>query len=215
MNWIDYEGVWKRQPLPKGAEADVNELRRSFEASSRKLEASLRVRDYTEAGAGFMVAGAYGFFWWQMGVSGWPMSYALILILCVSSHFIRERFRARRCRVKPEAPLLVKVEADIAELRRQCRFVENLWFSYLVPCGGAMTIHFWVVARRAASWSPLRDPWFVSGMALFLLLILWFAWWVNWRTLRTRLRPRLAELEKLRDELRAEETSGPITADRR
>lgn len=215
MNWDDYEAVWKRQPLPKGAEADVNELRRTFETRSRKLGAAVQVRDYAEGGAGLLVAAAYVFYWQQVGASGWPMGFALALILGLSGFFARERFRARRRRVRPEAPLLAKVEADITELRYQCRLVEKLWYWYLGPCAGAMAIHFWVIVRHAAPWSPIRELWFLAGVVLFLLLVLWFAWWINRRALRTRLQPRLAELEKLRDELRAEGTPGLTTADRR
>lgn len=219
MNWSDYESVWKRQPLPLGEKADVGELKQSFETKSRKFEAAIRVRDYAEATAGIVVAVAYVFFWWKLGASGWPMGIAMALVLGVSGFFLRERFRARRRRVGPEVPLLAKVEGDIVELRHQGRLVEKLWGWYLGPVAGAMAIQLWVIMQHVAPWIPPRDPWFIAGMVFPILLVIvfviGFVWWMNQRALRRQLRPRLAELEKLRDELRAEETPGLTTADRR
>ncbi|MBS0630559.1 MAG: hypothetical protein JSS11_01495 [Verrucomicrobia bacterium] len=204
MNWNDYEAVWKRQPLPKGAEADVSELRRSFETKSRKLEATIRVRDYTEAGAGLVVTVACGFIWAKHGSSWWPMGLIMALMLGLSGVFIRERLMARRWRVGPAASLLAKVEADLAVMRRQCRLAEKVWLWYLAPGVAALAIHLCLVVRDAAPGSVQRDPWLLTGRIFFYLSVILFTWWINWRTLRRRLRPRLAELEKLRDELRAE-----------
>jgi hypothetical protein len=201
MNWNDYEAAWKRQPLPIGANADAADLRATYETKSRKMAAAIQVRDYAEAGAGLVVAVAYVFFWWQVGRDGWPMAFALALILGLSGFFVRERIRARRLRLGPDAALLVKVGADIAELRRQCHLLSLVWAWYLAPCAGAIAIHFWVIIRRTPSWSPLREPLVIAGFGGFFVLILGLVWMMNRRALRKQLEPRLAELEKLRDDL--------------
>jgi hypothetical protein len=206
MNWSDYEAVWKRQELPVGADADLANLRATFETKRRKMAAAMLVRDWTEIGACVVVVVAYGFYWRQSGPSGWPMGLAILLILGVALIFARERLRVRRLRLGADAPLLTKVEADIAELRHQCRLIGNLWKWYLGPCAGAMAIHWWVIVHRAPAWGPLQGPWFLVGTGLFLVVLLWFAWLINRQALRKRLEPRLAELEKLRRDLTGENT---------
>ncbi|MDI1249325.1 MAG: hypothetical protein PSV13_10720 [Lacunisphaera sp.] len=201
MNWNDYEAAWKRQELPVGANADLASLRETFETKRRKLAAAIQVRDIAEAGAGLIVAGAYAFFWWQIGRTGWPLGFAIALILGVAGFFVRERFRARRLRLGRAAPLLAKVEADMAELRHQCRLVRTVWAWYLAPCAGAIAIQVWVIVRRAPAWSPVHEPWVLFGFGVFFALMLWFAWVLNRRALRQRLEPRLAELEKLHRDL--------------
>lgn len=201
MNWNDYEAVWKRQPLPVGAEADIAELRATFETKRRKLAAAIQVRDYAEAGAGLIIAAAYAFFWWQLGRAGWPLAFAIVLILGVVGFFVRERLRARRLRLGADAPLVAKVAADIAELRHQCRLIRSMWAWYLAPCAGAMVIQGWVIIRRAPAWSPLHAPLFLLGLGLFFAVVFWFAWLMNRHALRKQLEPRLAELEKLHRDL--------------
>lgn len=201
MNWNDYEAAWKRQPLPKGASAEVADLRATFETKRRKLSASTRVRDWSEFSACLVVVTAYILFWRKAGAAGWPMGGAIALILFVAAFFVRERRRARRMRLGAGASLLDKVNADLAELRHQCHLVRDLWTWYLAPTAGALAIHFWVIVRRAPAWSPLHDPGIVAGFGLFFALILWFVWFINQRASRTRLESRIAELEKLRDNL--------------
>lgn len=201
MNWNDYEAVWKRQELPVGANADLSGLRDTFETKRRKFAAAIQVRDLAEAGAGLLVAGAYAFFWWQIGPAGWPLGIGIGLILGVAGFFVRERFRVRRLRLDVTASLLAKVEADMAELRHQCRLLRTMWAWYLAPCAGAIAIQVWVIVRRAPAWSPLHDPWVLAGLGLFFALVFWLAWMMNRRALLKRLEPRLAELEKLHRDL--------------
>jgi hypothetical protein len=201
MNWSDYEAVWKRQEPPVGMDADVSQLRSTFESKSRKQHASILVRDYAEAGAGLIVSAAYAFFWRQIGESGWPMAIGIVLILGVSGLFLRERVRARRSRLGVDAPLLAKVEHDIAELKHQCRLLQSLWTWYLGPCALAIAIQIGVIYRRSAPWGPLRDPWVLLGFAAFFAIVLWIAWAINLHALKHRLLPRLEELEKLRRDL--------------
>ncbi len=182
-------------------DAEVSSLRSTFESKSRKQHASILVRDYAEAGAGLAVSVVYAFFWRQIGNSGWPMAVAIVLILAVSGLFLRERVRARRSRLGTDAPLLAKVDHDIAELKHQCRLLRSLWTWYLGPCALAISIQIGVIYRRSAPWGPLRDPWVLLGFAVFFAIVLWIAWVINQNALKNRLLPRLEELEKLRRDL--------------
>ena len=197
MNWSDYEAVWKRQELPRRADADLASLRATFETKSRKLRGVLWVSDIAEAGAGVLVSVALGFIWQQQGVKGWPIAFAILLTLGVTAVFIRERVRAKRSRLGTEAPLLRKVEADIAELHLRRRLILNIWWWYLAPANAAIVIVCLTIARNR----PYVDWVFLGTYLTFCAVLCVGVWAMNGRALRKQLEPRLAELEKLRSDL--------------
>ena len=212
MNWNDYEAIWKRQELPVGSTADLTTLRETFETKRRKMAATLFARDLLETGVGLLVAGVFAFTWWKMGTTGWPMAFAIALILGVAGFFVRERFRARRLRLGVDAPLLAKVEADIAELRHQRRLLLSLWSWYLTPLAAAIVIVSATLARvtiskappgiLAALWEhPAALAWIILYFAIVVPLCFWGTWTVNRRAVRKGIEPRLEELEKLHHDL--------------
>ena len=212
MNWNDYEAVWKRQELPVGVAADLSELRATFETKRRKLAAILLARDLLEAGAGLFVAGVFAFFWTRMGAAGWPMAFAIALVLGVSGFFVRERIRARRVRAGVAASLLAKVEADIAELQHQRRLLLSVWAWYLGPLAGAIIIVVATVVRILISKAPpgflaaLRESpvvlaWIILYFAVILPVCFWGVWALNRRAVRKGIEPRLEELAKLQRDL--------------
>jgi len=200
MNLNDYEGVWKRQELPVGAEADLAILRETFETKRRKMAATLSARDIVEASAGVVVAVAFGFKWWQIGKEGWPIALAIALILGVATFFIRERFRAHRIRLRTDAPLLAKLGADIAELQHQRHLLFNVSIWYIAPCVASMLIFAATISVNSPT--PLsRDPLFQAFYWLFAAILCWAIWWLNRRAVCKQIDPRIAELEKLRTDL--------------
>ena len=213
MNWSDYEAVWKRQDLPVGAHADFAVLKETFEKKRRKLAATLFARDILEASAGIFVSGVLGYSWWHMGREGWPMAFAIALILGISGLFVRERFRAHRLRLGTDAPLVAKVEADIAELYHQRHLLLHLWSWYLLPCTGALVIVSATMVRvliinpppgvfLSALWeNPAALAWTILYVAVVLPLCFWGVWKINRRTVRKQIEPRLHELEDLRRSL--------------
>ncbi len=204
MNWNDWEFIWRRQKAPVGADADIERLKEAFEATHRMQARALMVRDFTEASAGVLAAAALGFFGYRMGRAGWPFVLVVALILGVAGFFILERFRARRRRVGPSATVLERVEADLAEMRRQRRLLMSVAVWYIAPIFLSEIIVVATVGARARSWELQRDPVFIGGMLLFLLIVNAWAWHINRRVVHKRIDPRLAELEKLRNELLSE-----------
>ncbi len=212
MNWNDYEAIWKRQALPVGATADVAELWHTFEAKRRKLAATLLVRDVLEASAGLLVAGVFAFVWWHMGREGWPIGVAILLLLGVTGFFVRERIRTHRARLGPEASVLAKLEAELAELRHQRRLLLNVWAWYLAPCAGAIVCFGLAVMRKMILDLPpefftklLDHPLLIAGIVgyclVFLPLLFWGVSAMNRRAVRKNIEPRIEELEKLQQEL--------------
>jgi len=193
MNFNDYEEIWKKQELPRAVDATPTNLRETFETQRQRLAATLIARDLTEAFAGVICLIGYGEYWKQIGRDGWPMGLAMALILGVTLFFVRERLRVRRNRLPTNAPLLAKIEADIAELRHQRRLLSKVWVWYLAPILAALLLHASVILRhvKPSGWERLL------GAGAFIALIFWAAWALNRQAVRKWIEPRLAELEKL------------------
>ncbi len=201
MNWHDLEIIWRRQEPPAGADANLAALRQTFEVRHRKLALSLLIRDYSEAGAGAFVAVVFGFMGWRMGSAGWPFMIVVALVLGLVAFFLRERVRARRRRLGTDASLLAKIDADITELRHQRRLLLNVGLWYLGPIVAVLVIVGATVTYHSKPYALQRDPWFHAIMFLFNATLIGWVWWLNRRTVRKVIEPRLAELEKLRREL--------------
>jgi type II secretory pathway component PulM len=117
-------------------------------------------------------------------------------MLGLTGFFVRERIRARRQRLGVDAPLFAKLEADLAELRRQRHLLLNIGKWYLAPCMAAAAIF----AATTMAHAPI--PWpakLLAGVVMLLLLALtyWGVWALNRRAVRVQLDPRLEELEQL------------------
>jgi hypothetical protein len=205
MNWNEWDMIWKRQELPRGADADLATVRETFDAKSRKLAKGLLARDSLEAAAGIFVAGVLAVIWWKQGRAGWPIGVSIALVLGVSGIFVRERIRAHRIRVGPEAPFLARLEGDIAELRHQRRRLLGLGKWSLAPLGAAIVIGALTIARNRPAWDISRDPIFLGGYFAFCAFLFWGLWLANRRSVRRQFDPRIAELEKLRCDLRSPE----------
>jgi hypothetical protein len=197
MNWNDLEVIWRRQELPAGADADLDDLKRTFDSKRRKLAATLMVRDISEASAGLLGAAAFSFFGWKMGRTGWPIAVAVLLVLGVTGFFVRERFRAHRNRLGPDASLRDKLAAEIAELQHQRSLLAKVGTWYLAPIAGAIVIVAGTITFNAPAYALAANWIFLSFYAVFCTLLFWWVWALNRRTVRKRLEPRLAELEKL------------------
>jgi hypothetical protein len=201
MNWNEWAVIWKRQELPRGADADRATLRATFDAKSRKLAKALRAQDLLEASAGIFVAGVLAVIGWQQGRAGWPIAVSIALVLGVSGSFVRECIRFNRTRVGADAPWLARVEGEIAELRHRRRRLLGLGPWYLAPLGAAIVIGCLTLVRNRPAWDIARDPVFLGGYFAFCAVLFWGVWLAGRRSVRRQFDPRIAELEKLRSDL--------------
>ncbi len=200
MNLNDWEFIWKRQPLPIGGGADIEKLKQTFEASHRRMARAFLVRDVTECAAGLFVSAVFGFVGWNMGRQGWPFVIVVGLCLGVTGFFIRERFRARGRLIDPAATVVAKLESDLEELRHQRRLLSNIVSWYIAPIFVACLIVMATITAHSPLGSLQRAPWFMAGMLLFMVGVNVGVWALNRLAVKRQLDPRIAELEKLRDE---------------
>ncbi|MDB6095491.1 MAG: hypothetical protein JWM32_3053 [Verrucomicrobia bacterium] len=211
MNWDDYEGIWRRQELPTGAGADLTLIRATFESKRRKFKATLLVRDITEGLLGVLAAlGLLGYAW-SIGKTGWPIAVGALLILGVALVFVRDFLRRRRLRLGPQVPLLVKLDAEISELHHQRRLLSHIGIWYFLPYLAALVLIYTTVFRRLGIKLPsellialLTTP--RSAVFIYLIVAVVVAsLWLVWRDARdagkTRIDPRIRELEKMRRDL--------------
>ncbi|HUL54041.1 MAG TPA: hypothetical protein VLT83_11590 [Opitutaceae bacterium] len=197
MNWSDLQSVWSGQNLAAGADFDPAALQRDFEAKRRRLARGLFWRDTREAAAGMFVAGVFAYCGWQMGRAGWPLSAAVALMLGLTGFFVRERVRAHRRRVGADAPLLAKLDAEIAELHRQHRLLLTVGTWYLAPCNTAAAI--FAITMEVNAPIPLAAKLAAGGIMLGVLAtVSWAVWALNRRAARRLIEPRLNELETSR-----------------
>ena len=211
MNWSDYESVWKRQELPTGAAADVAHIRATFEIKRQKFRGTLLVRDMTEGLLGTL--GAIGFlgYAWKMGRAGRPVALGALLILGVSLVFVRDFLRRRRLRIGPEAALLTKLDAEIAELQHQRRFLSHIGLWYFLPYLAALPLIYIPIFLHLGVRLPsdllitlLTTP--RSAVFIYLIVaIVVCALVLVWRDARDagkkRINPRIEELERMRRDL--------------
>lgn len=202
MRWSEVEGVWRRQEVRESGLAGAAALRRTFEAKSRQWARRLFWRDAREAVAGLMAAAAFVYFGWRGGMAGWPSLLCVLITLGFVAFFIRERLRVRRLHSGPDAPLLTKVTADIAELQHQRRLLLNVTRWYVAPLAGVCAILLgttvwthWQRFHTAAAALTL------TGTVALVVVVFWSVRALNHRAVRRVLDPRLRELEQMRNDL--------------
>jgi len=198
MNWSEIEGVWQAQRVRFSP--PVWRLQ-EFEAQRRRLARRLAWRDWLEAGTSVVVAGLFAMSLWIFARYDWRGWLAVALLLGVGFKFARERRRVARVRVLPEAPLLVQLESEIAELRHQRALLRGVAWWYLLPILVAMTLFGWALVRSMldAGVAVNRTPLTLLGGATLALVV--GVWWLNQLTVRGWLEPQIAVRERARDEL--------------
>ncbi len=215
MSWNEYESIWKSQELPRGADADLLDLKQTFEAKRRKMESTIQLRNVIEGAGGFTASIGFGFLTWRLGIACWPIVLGLILISGVSCVFLQDWWRFQRERLGAEAPMLAKLEANIAELRKQRKLIDGYGKWYVTPWVIAILLIGYglsqLVRREAAPGllitlltTPATLAWIIVLISVPTIALVW--WWRDIRKIiRLRIDPRLTELEKLRRDLLSSE----------
>lgn len=201
MNWNELQQFWQPQQS-FATPPDWNPA--EFEQQRARLARTLARRDWLEAGVGIALAVFFAATLVPLGPAAWPGWISVALILGVSAYFLRERRRTRRTTLPPEAPLIIKLEADIAEIRHQCRLLNSVTFWYVLPLMLATVLFFWGVRSAMPAPLPPLWSWRVVLFGLGALGFSAFIVWVNREAVRTTLEPKLRELNSIRISLKIE-----------
>jgi membrane protein implicated in regulation of membrane protease activity len=188
MNWDDLTEAWRKQPQDS--------------VPSTQYEA-LKWRDTREFLAALLVAFVFGKAALRKGPDGWPLWIATILVLGVAAFFLKERIRAHRKKTGPDASLLEKIDADLGELRHQRQLLLKVGTWYLGPC-----VLSWLIVMASTGFhglsGSLRTPMQMVAYFAGSLVLFWFIWKLNRRAVRKGIEPRIADLERLKNDLISE-----------
>jgi hypothetical protein len=196
MNWADCENAWKRQGVQPAGAAELAALEAGFESERRKMARARFVRRVVEGSMGPIVCLGLGAAWWITGRGGLATLAAVLLILGGFAAVWFADSRCRRSAPGPEAPLLVKVEADIADLQRQRRRLLTMRTWHFGPVYAALLLVPFVLALKSGAQ-------FAVAFAIYYAAMTLLSWAHNRLEVRRRLDPRLDDLEKLHDGLAA------------
>lgn len=200
MNWDDLTAIWNRQPREAMPESQLEKLKIAFAKTSRRQARRLFWRDTQELLASAIVifvlaTAAYG-----KGSAGWPLWISTVLIVGVALFFVRERIRAHRFRTAPNASLLEKIDGDIGELRHQRELLLKVGTWYLAPI-----ILSWFIAMASTRFHGLggylRTPTQMASYFVGSLVLFWLIWKLNQWAVHRKIEPKIADLEKLRNDL--------------
>jgi hypothetical protein len=205
MNWNELGSFWRGQQLPALPPAEL--VRQTFEADRQHRERLRFRRDVLEAVTGLILFGFLAYTAWRMKKSAGMLELAMLFILVPIAVYVRERIRSSRKRLAADAPLLARVDSEIAELRHQRRLWLNVGVWYLAPLAIAMTLGWCAVTLNAPPGFPgalFRDPSARIYVVLYVLVLVAALGWAWVRIRRDAVRntePRLAQLEQLRREI--------------
>ncbi|HYP18059.1 MAG TPA: hypothetical protein VEQ65_12680 [Opitutus sp.] len=200
MNWEEMEKTWADQRAAAWPAERLAALEQEFTAKQRKLGRTLFWRDVREAAVGIFAAAVIARTGWQMGAQGWPVVIAVVLLLGLSGFFIRERIRVRRAQPAADVPLLARLDAEIAEQRRQHRLLSRVATWYLAPILAAGAVFGATVLVNAPL--PLAARLAVGALMVAILAGCGAGTlWLNRRVVRLAIEPQLRELESWRKNL--------------
>lgn len=207
MNSDDYTSLWRTQNPPAPAlSAPAAALPAGLLDRIRKdalrLDRTVFWRDTRETTAAFLVAAFFAFEAWrhtENGYVAWGRWIAVAITLRVALVFLAAR-RAQAHPTPADLPLLEQIESSLAKLRGQVAFLQRVPRDYTLPlflatlCAGFDPL----LQQRglAGLWSPVGGLVFIIAAAVAGLVI-----WLNRLAVRRVLRPKIAELTQLRDEL--------------
>lgn len=210
MNWNEWELIWRRQKTPVGAGADLALLKQTFEEQRGKIRRRILLRNVSEGATGLTLSFLLAFIGAHAGVGGWRMWTGLALLLGVSLVFVFDFVRARRSRLPGDAPILSKIDAEIAELRHQRHLLARIGLWYFLPMAASFVLIVSAWATRIGRGIPpgmlhnaLKTPtiiiWLVSTLAITGAATA-LVWRGQIKAIRTRVNSRLEELKRLRED---------------
>jgi hypothetical protein len=127
---------------------------------------------------------------------------AVAILVGVAGFFVRERLRVRHLQLGADAPLLAKLDADLAELRHQRRLMLNISTWFLTPFSVAMGILLGTMfLNRPTLLHDSHQKLFWAGYVAMCVLAIWMTRAINRRAVRISVEPRIADLERLRHHL--------------
>lgn len=171
MNDDDIKSLWQSQPASE------------YAAETRRLQRTVRLRDFQECIAALLAAVVFGAYAW---VAPEPfMRTGSGLIVLASFNIL---YQLRRHAMRPETLALPGVDCLRQQLAHQRDQLRGLWLWYVAPCMPGVALLLWGMAQPA----PSDFPW-----QMVALLVLPFIGVIAINHLAARrLQARIDQLER-------------------
>lgn len=203
MNWNELNSAWRCQATQTMTTTDLASLKATFEHRRTRRSRRLISRNAFQAFTGVVTCAIFIWVALTSHTPRVPMAIALALEFAVTVFFITECLRIWSLRLAPEAPLLDKLNADIAELTYQRKLRLNVAKWYLAPIGVAVAVL--LISKEVTTYGH-QSPGQAMSVALFVLACTFLfplANRLNRCEVRKQIEPQLAELETFRQDVLA------------
>lgn len=195
MKLDDYREAWREQELSGEDEPDEEELLDWVQEQSEAFERRIRRRDLLETVAAVLVAGLFGY---EAATSAsWLVRIGAAIIVLGSGFVVWWLRRARTSGPERAADRSVadRLRAERERVEIQIRLLESVVWWYLAPPTVGATL--FIVGLDAGTAATLTSLAVVAA-------VFGFIWYLNRRAVRTHLRPRRDELNRLLEGLEGE-----------
>ncbi len=204
MNLDDFQKSWQSQDAGKkitiNADVLLNEVRRN----QLLFRTRIFVRDMVEVSVAAVLVPIFI-------VAGRKISWTLYLCafgcLVVGGYFLIDRWRQKKNTPDLHGSLKDCAVTSLAEVGHQIWLLKNIIWWYLLPIFVPIMIFFGWVAWQAPEASITTKVLRVAPHTSFVVLLYAGIYWLNQYAVKKNLEPRRRELEKLLNELEAENNS--------
>lgn len=154
---------------------------------SEAFDKKIRRRDRRE---GIAAALVFLFFSLQLLDPSWVVRIGALVVMGSSAfvYWTLRRARTGHAPPTPEKPVAEAIQAEREKVEEQIRLLEGVLWWYIAPLAVGLLM---VVAGNAGL------SWFTLGYGTFVLAVGAGVYYLNWREVRTNLRPRRDELTRL------------------
>lgn len=211
MQFEDMKTFWDEQNSELLFAIDKTALQKQIEGDTRKTYRRIFIRDTTEVGACFLLAGIYGYkaisvllesgsHWIE--TSRYIISIALALF--VASTFIIGRRRQTKKEAQFDNTILGELNRMLSQTGYQVWLLKSVFWWYLLPLGTAalltIQLQFDIINFVISSKEPIEATPF-WGYAIMIGIMYSLIYWLNQRAIRKQLLPQQKAYESLKQKL--------------
>jgi len=205
--------AWRSQSSQTRISIDPELLRSAVQRKQRSFRATVLFRDALEIGTAAVMLP----YWFYGGIKyslPWTWWLSVPAIIFVAGFLLIDRRRHSQKPTDPDQPLVKVVQDSLNQVDHQIWLLRNVFWWYLLPFIIPILAFFahvtWSTSIPSEGWlSTLLSVCLFLFLAVFLLVLYGFVYWLNQNAVRTQLQPRRNELSQLLTSL-TEETGRPL-----
>ncbi len=206
-----YQQAWQTHESQARVTIDTDLLLQEVQRNQQHFFMQILRRDIIEMGVGLLLL----LYWLYQGVTSslpWTWYLTVPAILWIVGFFLVDRIRHPQTLSEPGEPLLKCVKNSLTQVEHQIWLLRNIFWWYLLPPTLSILAFFAHVAWLSSEgWLDALSH---AGNFVFLFALYYFIYWLNQRTVDSKLEPRRKELLTLLVSLGDESTSEHVKLSR-